>query len=291
MTEPSTSRPTGREKLAALKAQEAREARQKKLLGVVAALVAVVIVVVGVMWMVSSNNKSSSDKNAQAGANNTEFIKTVTSIPAATFNKVGPGTVTQVPKSTGGPLDKADGKPRVLYIGAEFCPYCAMERWSIVAALSRFGTWSGLEGAVSSPNEAQLSNIQTLSFRKATYTSKYLSFKGWETKDRLGNPLEQPSDADMALFQKYNPGGSIPFISYGGTSVTVGSTWDGSSLPGLTNTQIAKDLADPSTDIAKGADGAANVITAQLCTLTGGQPGDVCNSAGVKAAATKLTAK
>jgi len=31
--------------------------------------------------------------------------------------------------------------------------------------------------------------------------------------------------------------------------------------------------------------GAANVITAAICTLTHGQPGSVCQSSGVKAAA------
>ena len=38
-----------------------------------------------------------------------------------------------------------DGKPGVLYIGAEFCPFCATERWAMVNALGRFGTFSGLK--------------------------------------------------------------------------------------------------------------------------------------------------
>ena len=31
----------------------------------------------------------------------------------------------------------SDGKPQMLYIGAEFCPYCAAMRWSMAVALSK----------------------------------------------------------------------------------------------------------------------------------------------------------
>lgn len=291
MSTTSNGRQSGREKLAELKAQEARAAQQKRLLAVVSALVVVVLVGVGVMWVISNNNSNNANKQATAGATNTAFIKTVTSIPESTYNKVGAGKANVFPQATGGSADKVDGKPRVLYIGAEYCPYCAMERWSLVAALSRFGTWTGLKGQVSSPNEAQLSNIQTMTFIDAKYTSKYLAFTGWETKDRDENPLQTPSSADMALFNEYNQQGSIPFILYGGTSDTIGATWDGSMLPGLSNTQIANDMTNPSTTISQGAVGAANVITAQLCNLTGGEPSNVCTSAGVQAAAAKLTTK
>ena len=44
---------------------------------------------------------------------------------------------------TGAPLTSG-GKPEMLYIGAEYCPYCAAERWAMIVALSRFGTFSGL---------------------------------------------------------------------------------------------------------------------------------------------------
>ncbi len=34
------------------------------------------------------------------------------------------------------------GKPEVLFVGAEFCPFCAAERWPLIVALSRFGHFS-----------------------------------------------------------------------------------------------------------------------------------------------------
>ena len=51
---------------------------------------------------------------------------------------------------------------------------------------------------------------------------------------------------------------------------------------------MAAAIHDPSSPVATAIDGAANVITAAICTLTHGQPGGVCRSAGVKAAAGSL---
>ena len=56
-------------------------------------------------------------------------------------------------------------------------------------------------------------------------------------------------------------------------------------LAGLSWTQVAAAMRNPSSPVAKDIDGAANVITAAICTLTHSQPGSVCQSSGVKAAA------
>jgi hypothetical protein len=53
----------------------------------------------------------------------------------------------------------------------------------------------------------------------------------------------------------------------------------------MTWAQVAAAMRDPSSTQAKDILGAANVITATICSLTNGQPGNVCHSAGVQAAA------
>jgi hypothetical protein len=68
-----------------------------------------------------------------------------------------PGAVGYCP-STHVPVSATDavaggGKPEVLYIGAEYCPYCGTERWSMIVALSRFGTFRGLKEIRSSPTD------------------------------------------------------------------------------------------------------------------------------------------
>ncbi len=51
---------------------------------------------------------------------------------------------------------------------------------------------------------------------------------------------------------------------------------------------VAAAMRAPSSPVAKDIDGAANIISAAICKLTGGQPASVCSSAGVKAAAGSL---
>ena len=54
------------------------------------------------------------------------------------------GVFSPTPKQP--PLTARTGKkkPELLYIGAEYCPYCAASRWPLIIALSRFGTFKGL---------------------------------------------------------------------------------------------------------------------------------------------------
>jgi hypothetical protein len=61
------------------------------------------------------------------------------------------------------------GKPLVVYIGAEYCPFCAAQRWPLVVALSRFGTFSGLS-VTRSASEDVFPDTATLSFHSASYT-------------------------------------------------------------------------------------------------------------------------
>jgi len=99
----------------------------------------------------------------------------ITSIPTATFNAVGAGTAAGLKALAGQPELTAGGKPELLYMGGEYCPFCAAERWAIAAAVSRFGTLSGLHFIHSSPTDVYPST-PTLSFYKSRYTSRYLAF-------------------------------------------------------------------------------------------------------------------
>jgi hypothetical protein len=61
-----------------------------------------------------------------------------------------------------------------------------------------------------------------------------------------------------------------------------GASYDYNVLSGKTYAQIAAAMKDPSTDIAKGALGTANQMTAAICKLTGNQPATAC-TASIKA--------
>ena len=76
----------------------------------------------------------------------------LTTIPASVFNTVGvtspiAGVTRLRPSRSSQPSSATNAAgatvPEVLYMGAEYCPYCAAQRWSTIIALSRFGTWAG----------------------------------------------------------------------------------------------------------------------------------------------------
>src|SRR6267143_6411690 len=67
------------------------------------------------------------------------------------LNQVGPGVQSATSPhsvSSSTPLI-LNGKPEVLYVGAEYCPFCAAERWSMIVALDKFGTFTGIQNSKS----------------------------------------------------------------------------------------------------------------------------------------------
>ncbi len=210
------------------------------------------------------------------------MIKDVTSVPSSTLASVAAGTadpksVTTV--SSAKPLTSG-GKPEVLYIGAQYCPYCATERWALAVALSRFGTFTGLSGIHSAGGQEVYPHTATLNFYKAQYASKYLTFTPVEQETVSEKPLEKLTSAQTALITKYDAPpyvpasdeGAIPFIDFGGKYFVHGAQYNPQVLSGQTWAQVAAALKDPSSAIAKGADGAANMITATICKTTNNQP-------------------
>lgn len=217
-------------------------------------------------------------------------IERATSVPAATLEKVG--VVTGIGAIQGLPSDvppvERGGKPVVTYVGAEYCPYCAAERWPMVVALSRFGSFSDL-GTTTSSSTDVFPSTPTFSFHGSSYTSDYLVFSSVETQTNTGDPLDKPTAEQQRLLASYDTSGftggtdsAIPFVMLGNRFVWAGATFDQSVLKGLSFDEIARRLADPTDPVAKAIDGAANQITARICTLTGNRPGSVCSAAYVK---------
>jgi hypothetical protein len=150
-----------------------------------------------------------------------------------------------------------------------------------------------------------------LSFYKSSYTSKYLVFNSVEmySEQQAGNgyaTLQKPTAAESALMSKYDAPpyvassstGAIPFVDIGNQYLISGSQYLPSALGttqsvspghfGLTWTQIANDVKNPSSPVAKGIDGAANSITAAICKITHNSDAAVCNSAAATAGAGSL---
>jgi len=276
---------TAREKAAAARVAATRRARRRRI-GLIAGVAVAVLAVVGVIIAVGASQSSKPADTSRPVAS-AAVMSAITGVPSATLDSIGAGTVSAGPKVVSDPPLTAGGKPSLLYIGAEFCPYCAAERWPLVQALSRFGTFSGLKTVHSSPTDV-FANTSTFSFHGATYRSDVVSFTGRELETVSGAALEQPTAAENALWKKYTGRGSFPFLDIAGKYVITGPSYDPTVLKGLTADEIAQQLADPSSAVARAVDGEANVLTAAICTSTGNKPAAVCTARGVVTAATKL---
>ena len=252
-------------------------------------IVIAVVVAIGAAAVVAVASGSKTGANDPAAP--AALVKNATSVPKTVFDQVGAGAATAAPKKLNAPLLTEGGKPRVVYIGAEYCPYCATERWAIVAALSRFGTFSGLKTTHSSTTDV-FPGTQTISFHGSTYKSAYLVFTPVETETNQvqGNghkPLETPTAEETQLLATYDvppysgpdssSTGAIPFLYFAGKYISVGATYEPSVLQGKTADEIAAALADPTSKISQGAIGAANGLTAAICTITHNQPASVCS--------------
>jgi hypothetical protein len=287
-----------RDRLAAQRAGQQAKARNRRLLLAGGSIVVVIAVVLAIVLLVTNSGGSSGSTSgntaaAPTGSALTSVVGQLTSVPASTLDSVGAGTTAANPTTITGPALTSGGKPEVLYIGAEYCPYCAAERWAVIVALSRFGTFSGLSPIRSAAkdgagNAEPYPLTPTWTFAKATYTSSYLTFTPVEGYTNIPDKatgfytvLQTPTAAQQALLNKYDAAyqGAIPFIDYGNKYLSVGASYNPAVLSGLTWAQIADDLHDPTSTVGKSVLGTANFATAAICNLTHDQPASACTSA------------
>jgi len=206
-------------------------------------------------------------------------------VSISTLNAVGSGPSTIVsPHSTESsttgvlpPVLASGTKPEVLYLGAEFCPYCAAERWSMIVALDKFGTFSGIEYMQSSASDIY-PDTPTFTFLHATYTSSYITFVSVEQEDRSQLALQTPLANQTALATTYDSAGSIPFIDIANQYVQVGSQYTPPTLASADGnwTLIASQLDTPSSTYAQYIDGSANRLISAICNVDGSTPTSVC---------------
>jgi hypothetical protein len=225
-------------------------------------------------------------------------------VSPSTFNAVGaqvtakPTPLTPPRILVGQPRLELGGKPEVLFVGADYCPFCAAERWPLIVALSRFGRFIGLHDTQSAGSSV-FATIQAFSFQNVQLESPYLSFVGVELYSDELNPngtyvrIASLTPQQSALVDRYGGAASrsttpIPFLDVANRMVTTTSAFS----PGLLTRQSQADLV-ASLDMPQRAAGqaivaAANQLSAGLCLVTGQQPASVCASKGVRAAAASL---
>jgi len=141
-----------------------------------------------------------------------EVSQGLTGIPMRTFDAaaargarrpslVAPGRQSAVPAA-------------VLYIGAEYCPYCAALRWPLLVALARFGSFTGLALSRSSATDV-FPGTPTFTFLTAQYHSPNLTLTTVELQGNVADatsryPLLQRPTSTQAAVSALQSGGGDP---------------------------------------------------------------------------------
>jgi len=267
------------------KKQKQSNARQWLILGGVLVIIAIII---GAFIIISNQQASTPSGPAKASS---QVFNAVTNVDPTVLATVGTGGVQNPLHAVPGPPPikvGPTGKPQFLYIGAEYCPYCAAQRWATVVALSRFGTFDKLYQTTSSSTDVYPSTptftFYTGHYGGSFYTSKYIDFVPVETEDQQQNPLQTPTTDQENLLNTYDAppyttqSGSIPFIDIANQYVLVGASFSPQDLQNLQWQDIANNLSDPTSTVGKDILGTANYMTAGICMTTHQQPGSVCNT-------------
>lgn len=174
-----------------------------------------------------------------------------------------------------GSLYTSGGKPIIIYIGGEYCPYCAFQRWPLTMALMRFGNFTNLEYMQSSATDV-FGNTATFTYRAASYKSQYLVFQPIEAADRLGNALQTVPSNYTGEWQTAN-GEAFPYINVADKYVVPEEFYVPTLFANLNWTQIVK-LLGSNTELTAQVDQSANALTAMFCKVDGNQPASVCGN-------------
>jgi hypothetical protein len=259
-------------------------------------------------------------RNHDNQANGTSDVETITPAPASLITSVAhvPASISSAvgvtspdnpitpPTATGntalwqsaatgaGAGAGAGVRPVVFFYGAEFAPYAAAERWPVVVALSRFGTFSAL-GLMQSATSVGFSDTPTFTFWQVGYSSVWVDLQEVERYGSLNPtgggfmPLQQPTARQSASVAVYDSSTmTFPLLDVANHYVLVGSSFTPSLLGGLSQSQVAADLLIPASPVAQAVLASANEITAAICTVTGQRPTAVCNAHGVDLADAKM---
>ena len=265
-------------------ARENRRRRNQKWLGFGSIAIVIVIVAGFILAKVTGVGSSPSSVSPAAGTPVAAALtRKLTSVSLSTLAAAPTVGLQASPQSIADPRLTAAGKPELLFVGAEFCPICATERWAMYVALSKFGTFSPPPGRIHS--SVTDGDIQTVTFYKTTFTSPYFTFTPVETTTNQpsGNyyvTLQTPTAAQMKLWQAHTSQ-SFPWLDFAGKSELTSAQLNPALLEGMSFDQIASAVGNNSTAIGSNVDAAAKVLIQTICsTLTNSRPANVCLAVG-----------
>jgi hypothetical protein len=252
----------------------------------------VVVIIVALVIVKVTGSSPSSAANQQIAPVNTpapaSLVNAVTGVPTSVAAAVGvPSSSLVAPPTvkTGQPPLTIDGKPAAVFVGAEFCPLCAAERWAIIMAFGKFGTFSNLQQTTSSPWDSY-PDTPTFSFYGATYTSPYITLDTTEHESNDSNgenrtTLQPLTALEAKLWAEYDGGTSaegFPFLDIGNKVFVLSPSYNPQTLAGMDQKDVASKLTNAKSPVTQSIVGTANYLTAAICATTGQKPASVCSA-------------
>jgi hypothetical protein len=273
-------------------------------------LIIVAIFLLGALVLVRDHFAPTSSPTTETfNPASSSLVSTLATVPQAVYDSVGvsspanPITPLRATSGSGNApmwmatVNGGPPEPVVFFYGAEFAPYAAAERWPLVLALSRFGSFRQL-GLMQSSGTTAFANVSTFTFSDVYYASSHVILEPIERYSSL-NPtgsrylsLQVPDTRQSAAISGYGSSATtFPLLDVGNRWVLNASSFTPGVLLGLTQDQIAGDLSSPLSPLTQAVLSATNEITASICAVDGQKPGNVCESRGVVAAdqALKIT--
>jgi hypothetical protein len=178
--------------------------------------------------------------------------------------------------------------PGIVFLGTEYCSFCAAERWPLIAALSRFGTFSTLYNMDSTATDFAPST-PSFTFYGSQYKSRLVVFRPYEVRSDVPSAhgyaalMSLPS-RERRIVRAFDATMQYPFVDIGNVVIVRQAAFSPETLAGATRDSIAGALSDPASPLTQAIVSSANVLTASICAADGERPTRVCTSEGVKAA-------
>ncbi len=265
-----------------MRANMRRRERRKKALYITAVVVVVFVLVIGVYV---AENLSAQDPLIGTPVTSSNYMSLYNIASSASYGSTNPSLAgSSFVKIPSGTSWYVGSKPIVVYIGAEYCPYCSFTRWPLIIALMRFGNFTGLQYMQSSSTDVY-PNTDTFTFVGSTYTSSYVVFQPIEHESRTqGNYLQSIPSNYSSVFTGYGSG--YPFVDIGNKYAVPGTFYApdylGSGKGGNWTLDI-QSVGTSGSQLSYRVMTAANAYTALICAATGGDPGSVCNNPAITA--------
>lgn len=265
-----------------LRAQINRRKRNQRIAIIGVVVVVAAALVIGAYYLSTLSTPGSAQIGKPVSSSDYQALYKVSQTAFGNTNQTLMDRVTSV---TGQPYT-SNGKPIIVYIGADYCPYCAFQRWPLVLALMRFGNFTNLAYMESSSTDVY-PDSPTFSFHGSSYTSKYIVFEGFEQEDRNQNPLDTVPGNYTTVFSQF--GSSYPFININDQYVITGAFYFPDQLDGKNWTQITQ-LLSTNSIVSNEVVTSANAITAAICKVTPNAPSSVCGNSSISGLTLLLTA-